>query len=345
VQSLWWQYLYTQDVEYLKRAYPTIRAAARFLAAFVTKEEDGRYHIFPSISSENWGCTVDFKLNKDCILDLALTRFVLDAMVSASTILGQDQEERRHWEEISNNLAPYPRSQGPHGEVWLDVVNAPPEHVYNVPITLAPVFPGEQVGIARSSESLDIATRTAKTIRLEGGNDLVSQPLIRARLGILDLAWFKGQIEYCMLPDGVSNDRVRQSGGRYALSTDFDFLMRMGLWCENFAVPVVLNECMLQSYTGTIKLFPNVTNLGAARFDNLRAVGAFLVSATFDGKTVIRFEILSERGAPLRFISPWKQKQIRVVRSSDGKQMTAAADGDMWTVATRVGERYSISVG
>jgi hypothetical protein len=35
-----------------------------------------------------------------------------------------------------------------------------------------------------------------------------------------------------MLPDGVSNDRVRQSGGRYALSTDFEFLMRMGLWCE-----------------------------------------------------------------------------------------------------------------
>jgi hypothetical protein len=345
VQSLWWQYLYTQDVEYLKRAYPTIRAAARFLAAFVTKEEDGRYHIFPSISSENWGCTVDFKLNKDCILDLALTRFVLDAMVSASTTLGQDQEERRHWEEISNNLAPYPRSQGPHGEVWLDIVNAPPEHVYNVPITLAPVFPGEQVGIARNSASLDIATRTAKTIRLEGGNDLVSQPLIRARLGILDLAWFKGQIEYCMLPDGVSNDRVRQSGGRYALSTDFDFLMRMGLWCENFAVPVVLNECMLQSYTGTIKLFPNVTNLGAARFDNLRAVGAFLVSATFDGKSVMRFEILSERGAPLRFISPWKQKHIRVVRSSDGKHMTAAVDGDTWTVATRVGERYSISVG
>lgn len=345
VQSLWWQYLYTQDVEYLKRAYPTIRAAARFLAAFVTKEEDGKYHIFPSISSENWGCTVDFKLNKDCILDLALTRFVLDAMVSASNILGQDQEERRHWEEISNNLAPYPRSQGPYGEVWIDIVNAPPEHVYNVPITLAPVFPGEQVGIARSSESLDIATRTAKTIRLEGGNDLVSQPLIRARLGILDLAWFKGQIEYCMLPDGVSNDRVRQSGGRYALSTDFDFLMRMGLWCENFAVPVVLNECMLQSYTGTIRLFPNVINLGAARFDNLRAVGAFLVSATFDGKSVVRFEILSERGAPLRFVSPWKQKQIRVVRSSDGKHMAAAADGDIWTVATRAGERYSISVG
>lgn len=345
VQSLWWQYLYTQDVKYLQRVYPIIRAAARFLAAFVTMESDGRYHIFPSISSENWGCTVDFRLNRDCILDLALTRFALNAMVSASAILGEDVEERKQWKQISDNLAPYPKAKGPYGEVWLDIENAPTEHIYNVPITLAPVFPGEQVGIGDSTELLEIATRTAQTIRLEGGNDLVSQPLIRARLGLLDIAWFKGQIEYCMLPDGVSNDRVRQSGGRYSLSTDFDFLMRMGLWCENFAVPVVLNECMMQSYTGTIRLFPNVTNLGPARFDNLRAVGAFLVSAAFDGKSVTRFEVLSERGAPLRFISPWKQEQAPVVRSSDGKHMTSARDGDVWAVPTQAGERYSISVG
>ena len=84
---------------------------------------------------------------------------------------------------------------------------------------------------------LEIATLTAKIMRLEGGNDLVSQPLIRARLGMLDLDWFKKQIAYCMLLDGVSNDRVREIGGRYSLTTDFDFMMRMGLWCENFAVP------------------------------------------------------------------------------------------------------------
>jgi hypothetical protein len=64
----------------------------------------------------------------------------------------------------------------------LDVLNAPPEYVYNVPVTLAPVFPGEQVGIGRNEEYVEIAMRTAGTMRLEGGNDLVYQPLIRARL-------------------------------------------------------------------------------------------------------------------------------------------------------------------
>jgi hypothetical protein len=31
----------------------------------------------------------------------------------------------------------------------------------------------------------------------------------------------------------------------------------MGVWFENFALPVVLNECLMQSYTGTIDLYPN----------------------------------------------------------------------------------------
>ena len=41
VQSLWWHYLYTLDEGYLRRAYPLLRAAARFLAAYMTKGEDG----------------------------------------------------------------------------------------------------------------------------------------------------------------------------------------------------------------------------------------------------------------------------------------------------------------
>jgi hypothetical protein len=342
VQSLWWQFIYTQDELYLRRVYPIMRAAARFLSAYVKKGDDNRYHISPSVSSENWGFTVDFRLNKDCILDLALTRFLLNAMVEASTILATDTEERTRWSEIRDNLAPYPAAKGPYGEVWLDIAGAPVEHIYNVSITLAPVFPGEQVGPGKGEEHLEIARRTARTIRLEGGNDLVSQSLIRARLGMLDLKWFKSQVEYGMLPDGVSNDRVRQSGGRYGISTDFDFMMRMGLWCENFAVPVVLNECMLQSYTGVIRLFPNKENLGPVRFEKLRAAGAFLVSAFHDGRSIVRLTILSEKGKTLRFVSPWAGRNVQIVRESDDRQIPHSLDGNAIRAETKAGESYSI---
>jgi len=342
VQSLWWQYLYTLDKDFLKRVYPLLRAATDFVVAFVKKESDGKYHIVPSASPENWGCTVDFRLNKDCIMDLALTEFLLDAIVEASEILGVDAGERDKWIEVRRNLAPYPKAQGPYGEVWLDVLNAPPEHVYNVPVTLAPVFPGDQVGIDRGAESMEIAKRTARTVRLEGGNDLVYQPLIRARLGMLDLGWFKREVRYCLLPNGVANDRVRQIDGRYSDDVDFDFMMRMGIWTENLSLPAVLNECLLQSYSGTIRLFPNTQGLGPARFANLRAVGAFLVSAAFDGKTISDVTLWSEKGATVRLANPWPGQTVRASRVPGNQPVAVSMKGNIAEFSTSPGERYRI---
>lgn len=316
--------------------------AARFLAAFVTRESDGRYHITPTVSSENWGFTVNGRLNRDCILDLALTRFLLRAMLTASEVLGVDKGEAVHWKEIYEHLAPYPKANGPYGEVWLDVRNAPLEHVYNIPITLAPVFPGEEVGIETGGAAKQIASRTAKTVRLEGGNDLVFQPLIRARLGILDFDWFKGQVKYCSLPDGIANDRVRQAGGRYPESMDFDFMMRMGVWCENFALPGVLNECMMQSYSGTIHLFPNIKGLGPARFQNLRAAGAFLVSATHNGKNLTHVSLHSEKGKRVRMADPWSGSAVRVTRVRDGQSIGTQHSGAAFSFETAPGETYRI---
>jgi hypothetical protein len=342
VQSLWWQYLYTLDKQFLERVYPLFRSATDFLVAFVKKESDGKYHIAPTASPENWGCTVDFRLNKDCIMDLALAQFLLDAILEASKILNLDAGERDKWAEVRNNLAPYPKTQGPYGEVWLDVLNAPPEHVYNIPVTLAPVFPGEQVGIGRNEEYLEIARRTAHTIRLEGGNDLVYQPLIRARLEMLDLKWFKNEVRYCLLPSGIANDRARQVDGRYHDNLDFDFMMRMGLWTENLSLPAVLNECMLQSFTGTIHLFPNTQGLGRARFRDLRAVGAFLLSASYDGKVVSQVTLFSEKGATASLLNPWPKRPLKVTRVKDNQPVTVSVKGEIAQFPTQAGERYRI---
>ncbi len=342
VQSLWWHYLYTLDENFLRRVYPMLRAAARFLAAYVTKGDDGRYHIIPTVSPENWGFTVDFRLNRDCIMDLALARFLFKAAAEAARILATDSAERKRWLEIEAQLAPYPQGKGPFGEVWLDVVDAPLEYVYNVPVTLAPVFPGEQVGLDIGREQLEIARRTARTVRLEGGNDLVFQPLIRARLGMLDLEWFKREVAYCLLPNGVAQDRVRQIGGRYRDTTDFDFMMRMGIWTENLSLPAVLNECLLQSYAGVIRLFPNTLKLGRARFRHLRAAGAFLVSAAWDGKRVHDVEILSEKGAVARVVNPWPGASVTVTTAPAGPAVAAREDGGVIEFPTVAGASYHL---
>jgi hypothetical protein len=344
VQSLWWHYLYTLDDDYLRRAYPLLKAAADFLMAYVKKGEDGRYHIIPTVSPENYGHTVDFRLNRDCIIDLALTEFLLDGMVEASTVLKVDAELRPKWADVRRNLAPYPKGRGPFGDVWLDVVDAPLEWVYNVPVTLAPVFPCDQVGLDRGQDKLALARNTIRTVRLEGGNDLVWQPLARARAGLLDLEWFRGEVRYCLMPNGSAFDRVRQIGGRYRDSTDFDFMKRMGVWIENLSLPAVLNECMLQSYAGVIRLFPNTKNLKPARFERLRAQRAFLVSAGWDGAAVASpVRIDSEKGAVCKLVNPWGKSATRVVAVSNGREIAVKhAAAAVLEFPTARGESYRI---
>jgi len=343
VQSLWWHYLYTLDEDLLKRVYPILRAAARFLAGYVRKAEDGKYHIIPTVSPEHWGFTVDYRLNRDCTMDLALTQFVLDACIKGSEILGIDEEERIRWVEVLQNLAPYPKGEGAFGEVWLDVVDASPEFVYNVPTPMAPVFPGEQVGIGIGEEFLEVATRTAGALRFEGGDYLVFQPLIRARLGNLDLEWFKRQVQYCMLPNGACAERCLQIGGRFTDATDFDFLKSMGIWIQNLSLPVVINECLMQSYSGTIHLFPNRRGLGRSAFHHLRARGAFLVSAKFDGVNVSPIMILSEKGAECRLATPWKTSDAIISRVPDGSRVIPRRDGTNLVFSTEPGQQYLVT--
>jgi len=320
LQSLWWHYLYTQDIHFLKnKAYPLLREGARFYAAYLTKESDGYYHVFPTVSPEMYGFTVDFRYNKDCIMDLALIKFLMKAAVKASELLDCDAEERKKWIDIQEHLAPYPTGEDAEGKIWIDVANGPVNPVYNIPVTLAPVFPGEEIGLHSSSEELELARRTAKLIRTEGGNDLVYLPLILSRLGILDFQVFKREIRYCQIPNGTCTDRVRQVGGRYSDDTDFDFMSRMGIWVENFALPAVINECLMQSYTGIIRLFPNVKGLRHALFNDLRAVGAFLVSAEWrDGEILSPVIIKSLAGSRCRIVRPWnKELRIKDMRTSE----------------------------
>jgi hypothetical protein len=112
----------------------------------------------------------------------------------------------------------------------------------------------------------------------------------------------------------------------------------MGIWFENFSMPFVINECLLQSYTGELRLFPNWPAGRAAEFRTLRAAGAFLVSAQQSGGRVQWVEITSEAGQPLTVVSPWKSGAI--CSRSGGRTLL---DGARFTVQTHRGEQIRLT--
>jgi alpha-L-fucosidase 2 len=321
VQGLWWHYTYSGDTAFLRnRAYEPIKAAVEFLVAYMKRPDahggsrwkDDRYHIFPTVPPELYALRTGFKYNYDCTVDLTLTKFIFRAFEQATIALGTNGKEQTLLTDIKDILAHYPAYPTAMSEKYGKVlVSVPEEHdqvVYNLPNPLVTVFPGEEHGLDSPADTALLLNNTMRHQQNEGGNDLVMQNLQAARIGKLDLERFSRQIHYCLLPNGTATDMVMQTNGRYNDQTAFDYMAHMGIWFENFALPAVINECLMQSYNGTIRLFPNWPKEKDASFDNLRAVGAFLVSARQQQRKINSIQIISEKGNALRIIIPWGSK-------------------------------------
>jgi hypothetical protein len=346
VQGLWWHYLYSGDTVYLKsRAYEPMKAAVEFLVAYMKRPDargpqwnDSKYHIFPTIPPELYALRPGFKYNWDCTVDLTLVKFIFRAYEEAVKILNLEGEEEKlvaDVRDILGNFPDYPTAESPkYGKV---IVSVPGEHsqvVYNVPNALITVFPGEDHGLHSDSATLALLKNTFRNQQNEGGNDLVFKNLQAARIGMLDLEKFKRQINYCLLPNGTASDRAIQVHGRYDDQGDYGFMDKMGVWFENFALPVVINECLMQSYDRTIRLFPDWPLDKDAEFHNLRAAGAFLVSATLEDGKVTGIEIISEAGARLKMFLPWKNGGT--IMRQQGK---SAINADYFETDTKNGEK------
>lgn len=317
VQSLWWHYTYTLDTDYLRSvAFDPIRAATQFIVAYLTRPAardrakwgDDLCHVYPTVVPEIYQISEGLRFNADCLADITLIKFLLKAYLEAVDVLDAEATEGSTpagAREVLDNLPAYETAATPDGDVLVSVRGEDPDIVYNIPIPGMTVFPGEEHGLGSPPEVRDLVTRSLQRQRLEGGNEVVFANLQAARMGVLDVEKFKRQLAYCELPNGSYADQVLEINGRYGDTTPFEFMKRMGVWVENFAVPAVINECLLQSHDGVLRFFPNWPGDQDARFTSLRAVGAFLVSATFRDGTVAEVEVLSEKGGTLQFISPW----------------------------------------
>jgi hypothetical protein len=88
----------------------------------------------------------------------------------------------------------------------------------------------------------------------------------------------------------------------------------------------------MQSYDGVIRLFPNLRTDGS--FKDLRAAGAFLVSASQVKGRVNKVQILSEKGNELRVMIPWNKGAV-----VNGKRITTK----MLRLKTAPGEVVTLS--
>ena len=107
----------------------------------------------------------------------------------------------------------------------------------------------------------------------------------------------------------------------------------------NGASLMMITEALLQSHGGCIRLFPGLPESQRARFENLRAEGAFLVSAEREHHGVTFVSIISETGGTARVKNPWETMPVTITHSS-GKQELIS--GEMIEIAMSKGDKVKL---
>ena len=99
---VWDYYDYTRDKQFLKETgYGLIKSSAQFAVDYLWKKPDGTYTAAPSTSPEHG------PIDQGTTFVHAVIREILLNAIDASKVLGVDKKERRQWEEVLENLAPY----------------------------------------------------------------------------------------------------------------------------------------------------------------------------------------------------------------------------------------------
>jgi len=325
-QNCWWHYQYFGRREFLETlAYPVMRECALFYVELLSKNEPGDYTLWPTVPAETTGWTQDFKFNRNCVEDIANVKFLMRAVLEASAILDADGDLRAAWQDILDHLAPYPTVLFNGKEEFTDMEARTERFKYNHAVPLAPMWPAEDPDVMSDPHLREVGRNTIDIDLPDFRDDSQRRHMSCLRLGLKQALW-----------DEVldQTDQLQDEGRLHA-----DGICRFFY----FGSALVVQEMLMTSWDGVIQVFPAWPENRSARFQDLRAKGAFLVSASRDQGRVNDIEILSEKGGAVRIRKPWKQ--VRVTCRDARRTVPASEDGGILSFDTEPGGHYRLTNG
>jgi alpha-L-fucosidase 2 len=159
-QHLWEHYVYTQDKEYLKSVYPTMKGAALFFEDMLVEDPNNGYLVTaPTTSPENAYITASGDVVSICAgstMDNQIIRELFTNVANAADILDIDKDWIKNIAAKKERLAP--TSTGKYGQVmeWLeDYEEAEPHHRHVS--QLYGLHPGYELTYEKTPELMEAA--------------------------------------------------------------------------------------------------------------------------------------------------------------------------------------------
>jgi hypothetical protein len=354
----WDYYQFTCDTAFLlQKAYPFMKKAAEFYVQKLQWDSlKNEYFIFPSQPYEN----PRSNNLRNPITDRNVIIASFTNCINAARILRTDKAKIKQWQETIDHLWPIPyqtvpdegeviaHAWYPDGSIFPKVEERGP-WLSHMSASTSSVFPSNLLGIDQKNNREYNAMATMIAHRSPKVNAISPEPIVAARLGmgndvlkmmqngIRRLQHFPQGLFYnidhwynlSLFMDSVQSpdittqrDYIYDERAHYPNMLPAKPFIQCGL--EPLSIyGAAVNEMLLQSNEGKIRIFPAIPDGWATSF-KLLARGAFLVSSEMqkDG-TIPGIYIESLKGNECRIVNPWPNSEV-VIRNlgDENKQVS-----------------------
>jgi alpha-L-fucosidase 2 len=294
---------YTMDREFLEeKAYPWIKDVAIFLDQ-VSVEEDGKRKLPISSSPEIFDNSRRAWFDETTNFDLALIRWTYEKAAEMALELNRNDEAQK-WEQI---LSEWPQLAVDPKTGLMFSPKVPYDQSHRHFSHLMAFHPLGLIDFSNGEEDKEIIRNTMNNLAKVGpdywtGYSYSWQANLYARA-------FEGEkaaealriFAECFCLKNSFHVNGDQCKAGYSKMTYKPFTLE-----GNFAFASAVQEMLIQSHTGVVKLFPAIPDdWQEVSFSTLRTYGAFLFSANMENGEVNKVEITSEKGGEIVLENPF----------------------------------------
>ena len=320
-------YDYTQDTAWLSSTgYPFMKEVGKFFEQYLEfNAASNQYWLYSGPHEGTWA--------RNSTADIGMLKSLFTALNDASIDLGVDAGLRANWTNIASKL-PAPATTTNNG-VTVYALGVPGTfvggdtrafHPGDNTVNLEFVHPGDQLGFNSPQADRTRAIDTLNQMNSWGQENSFPKVFTQAaRVGypaqqLINL--FKNEVNN----KTAANLRVKDNNH--------------GL--EKAGALEALNNLMLQSDDGIVKVFPVWPSGNNASFVKLRERDALLVSSSLSGGVVQYVDITAEKARTVKLSNPWSSGTVTITQVGGGN-VSFTNSGGVLTFTAAAGATYNIT--